>query len=382
MRRHVAIGAAVAQRPAVGGHTWMALQWLLGFRSLGWEPTLLDWVDPAMCRSGSGRLCMPEDWIGVKYLADVMQSFGLDDAWAVLVPGGEPLGLQRSELKRRVQACEMLVNVMGYVQDEIVSTIPLRVFLDIDPGFGQMWKALGLHDIFAGHDCFVSVGMNLGRNGCGVPDLGIEWVPTLPPVDMGSWPAVSGGEHITSVATWRGPFGPITYCGQVYGLRVHEFRRFLDLPRRTPATFRLALDIDRADHAELARLAEHGWGLVDPRSVAADPIAYREFIQGSAAELNVAKSLYVKTRGGWFSDRSACYLASGKPVIAQDTGFGEALPSGAGLLAFTTVDDAAAATEEVLGDYRRHAHAARELAEEHLAAGRVIERLLSRLGMG
>jgi hypothetical protein len=300
----------------------------------------------------------------------------------VLVPGREPLGVKRRELKRRVQACEMLVNVMGYVQDELLSGVPLRVFLDIDPGFGQMWKALGLGDVFAGHDRFVSVGTNLGRDGCLVPDLGIEWTPTLPPVELGCWPMVSGGEHLTSVATWRGPFGPIAYHGHTYGLRVHEFRRFLELPQRTRATFRLALEIDRADSADIARLAESGWGLIDPKAVAGDPIAYREFIQGSAAELNVAKSLYVETRGGWFSDRSACYLASGKPVIAQDTGFGEALPTGAGLLAFVTVDDAVAATEEVLGDHRRHARAARELAEEHLAAGRVIERVLTRLGVG
>jgi hypothetical protein len=360
----------------------MALQWMLGFRSLGWEPLLLDWVDPAMCRDTSGRPCRPDDWIGVKYLADVMHRFGLGDAWAVLVPGGEPLGLERRQLERRVHACELLVNVMGYVQDDLVSSVPLRVFLDIDPGFGQMWKALGLHDVFAGHDRFVSVGTNLGRDGCLVPDVGIEWTPTLPPVELGCWPAVSGGEHLTSVATWRGSFAPITYRGHTYGLRVHEFRRFLELPLRTGATFRLALEIDRADAPDLARLAEHGWGLVDPKAVAGDPIAYREFIQASAAELSVAKSLYVQTRGGWFSDRSACYLASGKPVIAQDTGFGEALPAGAGLLAFATLDDAIAATEEVLGDHRRQARAARELAEEHLAAGRVIRRLLTRLGAG
>jgi hypothetical protein len=256
------------------------------------------------------------------------------------------------------------------------------VFLDIDPGFGQMWKALGLYDVFAGHDRCVSVGMNLGRDGCLVPGLGIEWIPTLPPVELGCWPAVPRGEHLTSVATWRGPFGPIAYRGRVYGLRVHEFRRFFELPRRTRTTFRMALEIDPADRADLARLAEHGWGLVDPRSVAADPVAYREFIQGSAAELNVAKGLYVETRGGWFSDRSACYLASGKPVIAQDTGFAETLPAGAGLLAFTTLDEAAAAIEDVLGDYRRHARAAREMAEEHFAADRVIRRLLTRLGMG
>src|SRR2546423_3106721 len=110
-----------------------------------------------------------------------------------------------------------------------------------------MWRALGLHDVFDGHDRFVSVGTNIGRDGCGVPDLGLEWVSTLPPVALDHWPAVTGGEHLTSVASWRGPFGPIEYGGHTYGLRAHEFRRFLALPERTRATFRLALEIDRDD---------------------------------------------------------------------------------------------------------------------------------------
>jgi hypothetical protein len=375
------LGAAVAQRPGIGGHTWMALQWLLGFRSLGWEPILVDWVDSSMCRDASGRQCPPEDSAGVAYLARSMEQAGLGDAWAVLIPGGESLGLGRAELERRVSSSELLLNVMGYLEDELLRPVPLRVFLDIDPGFGQMWKALELHDVFSGHDRVVSLGANVGGSGCGVPAVGLDWEHTLPPVALDQWPAAPGGEAVTSVATWRGPFGPVEYDGRTFGLRVHEFRRFLDLPARTGATFRLALDIDPADGGDRARLTAAGWQLLDPRSVAGDPLAYREFIQTSAAELNIGKNMYVETRGGWFSDRSACYLASGKPVLAQDTGFGDVLPTGEGLLTFVSLDDAAAATEAVLADRSRQSRAARRLAEEHFAADRVVARLLDRLGV-
>jgi hypothetical protein len=289
--------------------------------------------------------------------------------------------MPRRELERRLGASDVLLNVMGYLDPgELTARAPLRVFLDIDPGFGQMWRALGLDDPFADHDRFVSVGSRVGSRGSDVPDCGLPWIATLPPVVLDQWPFRPGGATFSTVASWRGPFGPILYGGRTYGLRVHEFRRFLALPRLTGASLEIALDIDPADSADAARLVQHGWTLVDPRSAAGDPVAYRAFIQRSGAELNVAKNMYVDTRGGWFSDRSACYLASGKPVLAQDTGFRDTLPVGEGLLAFSTLDEAAAGVREIAADRVRHARAARALAEEHLASDRVIGRLLAELG--
>jgi hypothetical protein len=207
-------------------------------------------------------------------------------------------------------------------------------------------------------------------------------VRTLPPVELSEWPATpGGGDRFTSVASWRGSFGPIEYRGRTYGLRVHELRRFADLPGRTGASFELALDIDDADDADRRRLEKAGWVLVDPRAAAGDPWRYRNYVTGSTAELMIAKNLYVDTRSGWFSDRSACYLASGRPVLAQDTGIGDVLPAGEGLVTFSTLDEATAGAEEILGNYERHSGAARELAEEHLAARRVLPRLLEALGV-
>jgi hypothetical protein len=366
----VVIAAALAQRPGAGGHTWFALQYLLGFRALGWEVTLVDRLDAGISRDGVG------------YLAETMERFGLAEDWSVLLPSGESAGLSRPEVGRRLASSDCLLNVMGYLDDEdLLALPPLRVFLDVDPGFGQMWRQLGLADPFAGHDRFVTVGLNLGRAGCGVPDCGLDWITTLPPVALDHWPVVVGsGSAFTSVATWRGPFGPVDYEGRTYGLRVHEFRRFLPLPRLVRGDFEIALAIDPADAADIERLEQAGWTLLDPGAVASGPEDYRRFIQGSAAELTVAKGMYVATESGWFSDRSACYLASGKPVIAQETGFGAHLSTGEGLFSFSTLEEAVEAVEQVRSDPARHARAARGIAEEHLGAERVLSHLVDELG--
>jgi hypothetical protein len=365
----IVIAAALAQWPGAGGHTWFALQYLLGFRALGWKVTLIDRLDAEVSRDGVG------------YLAETMERFGLAEEWSVLLPDGESAGLSRPEVGRRLASSDLLLNVMGYLDDkDLLALPPLRVFLDVDPGFGQMWRQLDLADPFAGHDRFVSVGLNLGSAGCGVPDCGLDWITMPPPVELDHWPVAAGGTAFTSVATWRGPYGPVEYEGRAYGLRVHEFRRFLPLPELVSAEFEIALAIDPADGADIERLEQAGWTLLDPGAVASGPEAYRRFIQGSAAELTVAKGMYVETESGWFSDRSACYLASGKPVLAQETGFSAHLPTGEGLLSFSTLEKAVDAVEQVRSDPARHALAAREIAEEHLGAERVLPHLIDELG--
>jgi hypothetical protein len=378
----VVIAAALAQRPSVGGHTWFAMQYLLGFRRLGWEVLLVDRLESEMCRDRFGTPCAPRRSANLEYLAETMERFGLADCWTVLLPDGDAAGVPRAEAGRRAAESDFLLNVMGYLDDEeILAASPLRVFLDVDPGFGQMWRELGQCDLFAGHDRFVSVGLNVGRPGCTVPDCGRRWIPTLPPVALEASAVSRGGAAFTTVASWRGAYDPVEYAGHRYGLRVHEFRKFIALPERTGAKFEIALAIDPAETDDLRELDAHGWTVLDPAVVACDPFAYNRFIGQSGAEFTVAKGMYVDTRSGWFSDRSACYLAGGKPVVAQDTGFDAHLPSGEGLIAFDTPDEAAAAVEEVLARPERHARAAREIAEEHFAANRVLPRLVGELGL-
>jgi hypothetical protein len=214
-----------------------------------------------------------------------------------------------------------------------------------------------------------------------VPDNGLHWITTPQPVILDQWPVCPPGDgrRFTSIASWRGAYGPIDYEGRRYGLRVHEFRKFADLPRATDAHFELALDIHPAETADLDLLEDRGWALVDPLAVGDTTDSYRRYIEGSNAEFMVAKGMYVESRSGWFSERSICYLATGRPVLAQDTGLGDLLPVGEGLITFSTLDEAAAGVEEIRSDPERHARAAREIAVEHFDSDKVLGRLLEQL---
>jgi hypothetical protein len=374
----VLVSGAVAQRPGYGGHAWVFLQYLLGFRRLGYDVLFVDWLSEEMCGgpvAGSAN---------TRYLTGVMERFGLGDSFSLLDSGsGEAVaGIPRREVLRRAADAAFLLNVMGYLEDEeILAASQLRVFLDIDPGFPQMWRELGLADVLAGYDRFVTVGVNLGRSSCSIPTCGLDWITTRPPVVLEAWPPRPGGSRYTSVATWRGAFAPVEYEGHHYGVRAHELRKFAELPRRSALPFELALDIHPADSSDRELLLRNGWNLVDPILAAGEPETYRDYVGASRAEVMVAKQLYVVTRSGWFSDRSACYLASGKPVLAQDTRLDSLDPTGEGLLTFKTLEEAVTGAREIERDYPRHARAARELAEAHFDSDKVLGRLLARLGV-
>ena len=383
--QRIVVAGALAQRPGVPGHAWVFLNWLLGLRLLGIDVVFVDRLERDMLDVADGCVGASSQ---MRWIESVMTAAGFAEDYAVLVDGGAMcLGMTRDELRRRTEGAAALLNFMGYLDDgEVCGAVGRRVFVDIDPGFGQLWRAQGLHDPFAGHDVVATVGLGAEVAGSIVGATGRPTVATLPPVVVDCWdaaePAVRARPRVTSIATWRGPFGPVEHEGARYGLRVHEFRRFADLPRQVPGVdFELALDIDPADHADATALRCGGWGLAEPRDVVGDLAAYRAFIEASSAELVVAKEMYVRTRSGWFSDRSACYLAAGRPVIAQDTGFSEHLPTGEGLLRFGDPDEAVAAVDAVAGDLRRHARAARALARSHFDARRVLPRLLDRLGV-
>jgi hypothetical protein len=383
--KSIVIAGSLAQKPGSGGHTWVFLQYLLGFRKLGWDVLFLDRLESTMCRDEAGRgVPLAESW-NLAYFLDVMRRFSLDGSYGLLCDG-EPhaTGLSRDAILERVRRSSALINVMGFLDDEeILTAAPTRVFLDIDPGFGQMWQALGLHETFRGHDTFVTIGENIGHPTCTIPTCGLNWITTRQPVVLDEWPVVATPGPmrgpITTVATWRGAFAPVEYQGTTYGLRAHEFRKFASLPQLVDREFRIALDIHPNDSKDSDLLASHGWVFVAPQSVAGDPWRYRDFIRESAAEIMIAKGMYVQAHSGWFSDRSICYLASGRPVIAQDTGLQECLPAGEGVLTFSTLDEAVEATRAVGRDYARHARAARRMAEELFDSSTVLRRLVAQL---
>jgi hypothetical protein len=372
----IVVGGMIAGVPGQGGATWAVLQYLLGFARLGHEVFFVEAVDPEVLQPADVPLSHSAN---ARYCRQVMQDHGLRNAWALVRRDTqETAGLSHPDLARIGAGTSVLVDISGTLAgEELFSQVPVRVYLDVDPGFTQLWDAQGVGVGLAGHTHFVTVGQSIGNPDCPVPTGGRTWITTWPPVVLAEWP-VGGripGTGFTTVANWRS-YGSVELDGVHYGQKVHSFRPLMALPTHTEERFLLALGIDPGEVTDLAALRANGWQLVDPGEVAGSPSTYRQFIRTSAAELGVAKSGYVVSRSGWFSDRSVCYLASGRPVLAQDTGFSRHLPTGTGLLAFDGLEDALAGVAEIAGDHARHSAAARSLAEAHFDSARVLRRLL------
>ncbi len=379
-RLKILLAGMLAGVPRQGGASWAALQYLEGLTALGHEVLFVEEV-PQGALAGDADPALAGD----AEIEGYFRALPLSGRAAALLERGteRTLGAPFAALQRFAREADLLLNLSGTLRDErLLSPIPVRAFVDLDPAFNQLWHEQR-HDLGLDlHTHFATVGTLIGTLACDVPTCGREWIATLPPVSLPHWPRQADPprrDAFTTVGHWRS-YGSIDHEGVHYGQRAHSLRSLIDLPRRTHSRFQLALGIHFSETADLQALSENGWELLDPQEVAATPSEYEGFVRESKAEICVAKSGYVASRCGWFSDRSACYLASGRPVVAQDTGFGERLPSGEGLLSFATVEQAVAAVAEIEADPRRHAAAARAIAEEHLDARRVLSRLIERLG--
>jgi hypothetical protein len=381
----IVIAGAIAQKPWYGGHTWVFLQYLLGFKKLGWNVLFVDQLEPEMCVDDGGKPCPLESSSTLAYFVNVMQAFDLTDAFALLYDKGHvSIGKSRKEVIEAAAQSAMFLNVMGFLRDpEILDRAQNRVFLDIDPGFGQMWQHLGIETIFRDHHHYVTIGQNIGQPGCDVPTCGIHWITTTQPVQLDHWQPrfTSTPKVFTTIASWRGAYGPMSLDGKTYGLRVHEFRKFASLPTLTTERFEVALDIHSADSADRTLLEKNAWHLINPRTVARTPMQYRAYIQQSGAEFMVAKNMYVETQSGWLSDRSICYLASGKPVLVQDTGLKTLYACNKGLLTFKCLEEAVSGVQQISNDYVSHARAARDMAQEYFDSNKVLSQLLKNVGV-
>lgn len=368
----VIVSGMVAGTPGQGGAAWAVLQYLRGLRRLGCDAYLVEPLATEEVTEGARAYC-----------EQTMKRFGLEGRWALIPRGAaDPAGLSRSAVRAAASRAEVLLNISGMLEHpDVLDQVPVRVFLDLDPAFTQLWhQTEGVDMRLDAHTHFVTVADSIGREGSPIPTCGREWLPTLPPVVIEDWPAASRLERraLTTVGHWRS-YGSIEVEGVRYGQKAHSLRPLIGLPRQTSTRFELALGIHPEEVDDLAALRANGWKLIDPAEVAWTPDDYRRFVQGSWAEFGLAKSGYAKSDSGWFSDRSACYLASGRPVIAQDTGFARRIPTGAGLFAFATADDVLAGLEELSRDYERHRAAARTLALDLLDSDRVLRTLLERL---
>jgi len=382
MSRTIVVLGMLAKLP-VPGVAWQTLHYLLGLRRLGFDVVYVE----AHARTPSMLMRTPRDdgaALAAAYIDRVLRPYAIRWAFHALHDDGRVLGMSAGSLARAYREAELLINLHGGTEprEELAGRGRL-IFLETDPVQLQIELHDGVraaHEFLAPHAAFFTFAENLHGDDCTLPSTeGYDFKPTRQPVSLDLWDTgTPPGSAFRTVGNWHQAWRSVTYRGETYGWsKDTEWRKFLRLPCRTGQPFELALDIDPVETSDLDALAAHGWKLVDPVDEAGDVESYRRYVQGSMAELLVAKSMYVQSNSGWFSDRSACYLASGRPVVAQDTGIRDHLPNGDGLIVFSDLDEAVEGVQRVMRDSDRHRAAARRLAEEHFASDRVLRELLA-----
>jgi hypothetical protein len=374
----VVVAGALANKVGNGGEAWVRMSWAKGLARLGARVHLVEEIDAASCVDTFGRLCDIERSANLGFFRDVTASQSIPAT--LIADDGRTFGASLAELDDLARDADLLVNISGHLRrPELLRQFRRKAYVDIDPGFTQLWHTAGMSNLgIDEHDVHFTIGENIGSPECDLPTGGIEWIPTRQPVVLDDWPAVPSAQpdRLTTVASWRGSYGPVEHGGRTLGVKAHEFRRYVQLPDRIGQQLEIALDIHAGDEVDRRRLVEHGWRLVDPRAHAGSLECFRCYVQRSSGEFSVAQEVYVAPRTGWFSDRTVRYLASGKPALVQDTGFGRQLPVGVGLVAFSTFEDAVLGAKAIESEYLAHAAAARCIAEQHFDANIVLPRFL------
>jgi hypothetical protein len=401
--RGVVVVLGMVGRMPLAGVAWQALHYLEGLRRLGLEVYYVE--DTAEWPYDPERNTISEDCAyAVEFLGRLMSWWGCPENWAYVSATERRVhGLSESKLDRLLRRADALVNLTGAtVLREEHLRVPVRIYLETDPVLPQIEVASGNRAAIAwleSHTHHFTYGENIGAADCGVPAGRFAYRATRPPVVLEWWPAQrepAASSPFTTVASWRQTAKDTRWRGETYTWsKHHEFLKFVDLPRLAGRPLELALAVrgcwseergqwvarDEEDAAALKLLRERGWRFANALAISKEILPYRDYILSSRGEFTVAKDQNVRLRSGWFSDRSACYLAAGRPVVTQDTGFGKFLPTGSGLFAFTTMSDVLAAFEAIDSDYPRHSRAAREIAEEHFRAEKVLAKLLDEAGV-
>lgn len=371
-----------------GGQTWLYLNWLSGLQRLGHEVWYLEddtvWpYDP--------RIDSITDNCGyaVEHINSCLDRINMSHQWAFRLADRSDAcwGLSSGDLNQLYKSCDVLLNIVGAtdLREEQLAA-KYRVYIETDPVTAELRLANGdehTRAAFDNHHAIVTYGENYGAPDCGVPLSGRTYGRTRQPVDLELWPYAFQPEalHFSTIGNYRQKGNDEVYAGQTFAWsKHHEWQKFIELPARTSQSFEVALNVDLQDDREALERA--GWQIVSPLRMSLDIFgAYPEFIRGSRGEWTVAKDQNIRLRSGWFSERDACYLASGKPVIAQDTAFANILPTGEGLFSFSTMEDILFALDAINSDYERHCRAARQIACEFFDAPMVAERLLRGLGL-
>ena len=370
----------------LAGVTYQFLHYLLALRRLGYDPYYVEdsgrWVyDPAL------NDLSPDATSNVAAVATVLDQHGFAGKWAFRgrYAEGRSYGMTDAQILELYRNADAFLNVTGAqeIREEHMQC-KRRIYVESDPFASQVQVANGNAAMIAtldAHDTHFTFGENIGNPDCGIPVQRYRWLPTRQPVAIDLWRHEYGdtGEPYTTITTWHNTGKDVEYQGErYYWTKDREFERFLDLPKRRTVPFELAVGVD---DTVKQRLLNNGWRQRLSVDLSSSVSRYRDYIQRSRGEFTVARDQYVRPRTGWFSDRTACYLAAGRPVITADTGFGKFLPTGRGLFAFSTMDDVLAAVDAIESDYAGHCRAAAEIADEYFSAERVIGSLMERAGL-
>lgn len=384
-RKTIVVLHLAGQYP-LAGVVWQAIHYLVGLRQLGHEVYYVEDTgappyDPQL------KSIVADPSANVACLQQALEQFGFADRWVYWDMANDThYGFSGSQLRSLYDRADVVINLCGAASPREEHRRNGRLlYIETDPVFEQIRAAQGEQktlDFLAAHDVCFTYGENLGADDCPIPLAGVTWQKTRPPVVLDLWEerADPACRSFTTVATWHNKGKDVTFEGQTYYWSKHvNFLKFLELPRHTAQPLELA--VETGDDTVRAELMTLGWQLTDAVERSATVSGYRDYIYSSRGEFTVAKDIYVRPRSGWFSDRSVCYLAAGKPVVTQDTGFSKLIPTGRGLFAFATMEEAAEAFAAINADYVRHAHAAREIAREYFDATTVLAKMLADAGL-
>lgn len=369
-------------RGPMGGMFWHHLQYVLGLIKLGHKVYYFEDSGDSeyACYhplSGENNL---DPSFGIKYLTEVFKRFQLEGIWAYYDGLTDTFyGPQGGTFRKQAGEFDLLLNLSGAnVLRDFWMQIPNRAFIDTDPLFTQIRNLTEpkRKELCAKHNRFFSFAGNIQHSSCSIPDDGFSWQISNQPIVLANWkPSLPDKKsRFTTIMQWRS-YKDLQYEGVPYGMKRESFQAYFQIPEKCKQKFEIAMGSPDAPRKELRQV---GWKITNPLEVALYPWDYQDYLQNSLGEFSVAKDGYVKSWSGWFSERSACYLASGRPVILQDTGFSNYMQTGEGLLCFSNPEEALEALEESATNIERHADAARSIAETYFDSDNVLNSLLER----
>jgi hypothetical protein len=369
-------------RGPLGGMVWHHLQYVLGLKKLGYDVCFIeDSEDYPACYNPETYETSSDASFGLRFIDDCFSRLGLKENWAYYdAHKNQWFGRPKEKILDFFASADIVLNISGAnpLRDWALQ-VPKRVYIDTDPAFIQTRHLTdeNAKRLAEKHNSFFTFGENFGADDCQIPDDGFAWQPTRQPLVLDEWKVTKGNKNNfwTTVMQWDS-YQTAEYNGQIFGMKSASFDEYTDLPQMTLEKFELALGSETAPGKFLQ---SKGWKITNPLIPTRTPWTYQKFIQDSKAEWTVAKHGYASSKNGWFSERSACYLASARPVLTQETGFSKFIECGAGLLSFSTKEEVLEGIEKINSDYRQHCKTAREIAVEFFSYEKVLSKLLDEI---